>query len=747
MSDFPFPQYPPSSQISENDPTYGWVASGFPQASFPPQGPSEAASNQAESSSQAVAAALPEHSLNNKVAIPRSANSPAVSNRGRVSRACENCREQKVKCSGQRPTCQRCQDAGIQCSYGDRKREKLARRLSDLAARVESFETLLQNIYPNLDSLSAQYVEQILSDQYDNDQSSGHLPLEFPSPILSTDPGSPIGAIDSTKEDFNRDEKMQAMGFVGEHSEIAWTFRLKKILHQGPLGKDTARDYVTAANYFIDDSDVMILSDVDLSQRPPLAAADSLIEIYFRIVHPCFPIVSKAVFLAQYKSFYSSPSIRPGMRWLAIFNLILAIAMKFAHNTSQDAEISTDDHTVYFSRAWKLSMGDVTLLNHPNLQQVQVEGLSAFYLMTVGQANRSWRLSGISIQSAVTMGLNLRNESSSILYNWRENRYRVWWSVYVLHVLLCVMTGRLPSSDEDSCTTPLPVPFGEEEFSRGEVEQLIENHEARTSFMQRLVSQFSTQSAESALIPESFRLQSAAGGSESDQIASAAVQILKPSASLHFLYFVELGLIMRRSIDALYAPGAGRKSWRSIEMVVSALNGRTDSWLPKLPVELHFTQGSPAYERERLSLAFAFYSTKILITQPCLNRILTQAPWNNQTENFCTTIAAMCIDSASQMLDLLPEKLDLAWAYQLCPWWCPVHYIMQATTILFTSLVIREKANTIRYPRTVERVSRAADWLAGLAAKDPSAQRAWNAVQDMLSNRPIEAAMELQIQS
>jgi hypothetical protein len=63
---------------------------------------------------------------NAKVPIPRSAYPIShTTNSGRVSRACENCREQKAKCSGHRPACQRCQDSGMPCSYGDRKREKL----------------------------------------------------------------------------------------------------------------------------------------------------------------------------------------------------------------------------------------------------------------------------------------------------------------------------------------------------------------------------------------------------------------------------------------------------------------------------------------------------------------------------------------------------------------------------------------------------------------------------------------------
>ena len=53
-----------------------------------------------------------------------------------------------------------------------------------------------------------------------------------------------------------------------------------------------------------------------------------------------------------------------------------------------DARDTPDDGPLYFSRAWKLSMSDVALLDHPNLQQVQVEGLTSFYLLSVGQVNR-----------------------------------------------------------------------------------------------------------------------------------------------------------------------------------------------------------------------------------------------------------------------------------------------------------------------------------------------------------------------
>ncbi len=68
---------------------------------------------------------LGERSLNPKVPIPRTTRQINYTSNGRVGRACENCREQKAKCSGHRPSCHRCQDAGVPCSYGDRKREKM----------------------------------------------------------------------------------------------------------------------------------------------------------------------------------------------------------------------------------------------------------------------------------------------------------------------------------------------------------------------------------------------------------------------------------------------------------------------------------------------------------------------------------------------------------------------------------------------------------------------------------------------
>jgi hypothetical protein len=197
--------------------------------------------------------------------------------------------------------------------------------------------------------------------------------------------------LDHTEEDFNRDEKVQAMGFVGEHSEMAWLYRLKRDLDQGratPASDNTDRPSISSLNYFQDDREISILQNVDPMERAQQDLADKLVENYFQAVHPAFPVIGKEIFLAQYRSFYSSANVRPGKRWLAVLNLIFAIAAKYSLLAESQPLVNPDEDLVFFARAWRLSIGNVVLLDHPNLQQVQVEGLAAFYLLSTGQVNR-----------------------------------------------------------------------------------------------------------------------------------------------------------------------------------------------------------------------------------------------------------------------------------------------------------------------------------------------------------------------
>jgi hypothetical protein len=180
------------------------------------------------------------------------------------------------------------------------------------------------------------------------------------------------------------------MGFVGDHSEMAWLYRLKRDLDQAKTstGNKCNQPSISSVNYFLDNSKIWVLDDVDLLALPPQHVASQLVDDYFRSVHPTFPIIGKTTFIRQFSFLYTDPKARPGKRWLAVLNLIFAITAKHHLLMGLSIHSEAESYLVYFTRAWRLGIDNAALLSHPNLQQAQIEGLAAFYLLSVGQVNR-----------------------------------------------------------------------------------------------------------------------------------------------------------------------------------------------------------------------------------------------------------------------------------------------------------------------------------------------------------------------
>lgn len=212
-------------------------------------------------------------------------------------------------------------------------------------------------------------------------------------PKTCNEPEDPSVTVDYTQEDFNRLGEMQAVGFVGEHSEMAWLYRLKIALEQCSITPSTSQEdffrlSVASVDLYQNDWEMAIQDDLELLERPSQGIADDLLVTYFQIIHPSFPIIGKTTFVAQYRSYYSDPTTRPGKQWLAVLNLIFATAAMHLAPVKKLAGCNEDPHLLYFSRAWILSMDKASMWDHPSLQQVQVEGLASFYLLASGQINR-----------------------------------------------------------------------------------------------------------------------------------------------------------------------------------------------------------------------------------------------------------------------------------------------------------------------------------------------------------------------
>jgi hypothetical protein len=350
---------------------------------------------------------------------------------------------------------------------------------------------------------------------------------------------------------------------------------------------------------------------------------------------------------------------------------------------------------------------------------------------------RAWRICGASMRSAIALGINLRSESKDTPDFSKELRYRVWWSIYTLENTLCIMTGRPSSAADSFCTTPLPIPYEEDQFHGPIASHLLSDYSVRYGYMQA----FSSRRHKHPPSQVSTKPAPSVGHYLASTINEAA-----PSNSLYFLYFIDITMIMRRAIDVLYAPGGSREPWPKVGAAIVDLVRDADAWSSSLPDVFQFRpmqKSEKLFERQRWSLAFRFYSTKITISRPSLCRTdrlrpgQVQNPPLDQRKN-----AKICVDSACDILDLLPDTPDVLWLVRLSPWWCIIHYLMQSATILLIELDFCVKSDVDEAAKITLMVEKAMGWLLAMAADNLAAQRAWEVCHSLyccISLTPVDS--------
>ncbi|KAF9884010.1 hypothetical protein FE257_002398 [Aspergillus nanangensis] len=317
------------------------------------------------------------------------------------------------------------------------------------------------------------------------------------------------------------------------------------------------------------------------------------------------------------------------------------------------------------------------------------------------------------------MGINYRSESQNTPNTSKELRYRVWWSIYTVENTLSMMTGRPTSVADRFCTTPLPIPYEEDQFQGSAASRLLSSSSVRLAYMQDFISRKKLRESPSHL---SVNRASPVGQGLEFTILDAA-----PCNSLYFLYFVEITKVLRRATDILYAPGL-KKEWFGINEAITEFLNKADAWLSCLPNVFHFKpmQDSKIFERQRWSLAFRFYSLKITVARPSLCRSDRQRSNHGFTTVHQRNATNICFESACDMLDLLPEVPDIVWLARVSPWWCVLHYLMQSVTVLLIELDFCLRFNTGEVSTITTFVEKGMGWLLAMATENIAARRAWD---------------------
>ncbi|KAL4946963.1 fungal-specific transcription factor domain-containing protein [Aspergillus filifer] len=491
----------------------------------------------------------------------------------------------------------------------------------------------------------------------------------------NTSASSSVGSlneIDILAEDPNRDFASRAVGYIGKESEISWMQKLEAEatkLDNEHGSHDPIEESITAMSYHIDH--IQIAEPYfpgDPTLLPPRSWAARLVNIYFMAIAPSFPLLHKPLFLSQFNQAYQGPADPPA-RWLAVLNLILAVGSKWYQLADPVTGKDVDDR-VYLSRAIALNTPRYLGIEHPDLNQVQVDLLLAIYYLTLGQVNRAYQINGRAVRSAVALGLNLRASSDEIDPVSKETRTRIWWSIFSVEHLLTSMTGRAPSVDYRSMSLYPPIPYDEGVFESSKMHDLLVNTQVRDERLQWTVH------ADNPKLSERMQWFRSLPGTQ----------------SLYFFHLVDLFLITHAAVLAVYSLTARKETGQS---EIPRHQEKLYTWMSNLEPPFAFTNEDGTLNIDRtsksqVSLALEFYSSQIILARPCLTRPDLKAGTNIRfpRSRFGNDTAKTCVHSAMALLAVLPETPDTDWILHKTPWWCILHFIMQALTVLLMQLSI-----------------------------------------------------------
>ena len=299
------------------------------------------------------------------------------------------------------------------------------------------------------------------------------------------------------------------------------------------------------------------------------------------------------------------------------------------------------------------------------------------------------------------------------------------------------MTGRPTSFSETDCSAPAPLPLEEDSFSGSHAPS---PHDF--VLLRQLSSQDSRQTDGAISIPSSSSYSSSYSSkpktSPVDSTPPASQerkQRIPPGNALYFSHQTALSNFTNEVLNRLYRADAMSMSWADVQSTIATLNSKLEKWRVELPNVFDFTkrQRDQQFLRQRMSLGFLYYSTLTIINRPCLCRIDRRVPnQSGKAKDFNRETAMKCVHAPLDMLDMLPQEPNAVGLYTVAPWWCLVHFFVQAATVLMLELSLRSYHMPNEAEEIFDSAKKAIDWLRTLSQEDEAAKRAWSLCNEML---------------
>jgi len=351
---------------------------------------------------------------------------------------------------------------------------------------------------------------------------------------------------------------------------------------------------------------------------------------------------------------------------------------------------------------------------------------------------RAWRISALAVRSAITLGINMKSSAPTTPDLSKESRYRVWWCLYTFEHMLGIMTGRSTCIQDGVCTSPFPIPFEEDQLQEPGALEVLTDSALRDERINNVVA--SSCIRQMPLNP--------ANGKEATNHTRARdttwIKNVPVNYGLCYLYYCDLAVVVQEIVNKVYSVDCVMVPWAHIENRIGELRSRCEMWQSSLPPGLDFTrtdEDGADLLRCKLALALHYYSARITLGRPCLCRRDTRQKGPNPS--FSHEMAVITLESACRMLDLIPDEPNAIQLYQIAPWWCVLHYLMQAATVLLLELSF----GTVHMPdeekNFINLSKKATRWLYAMSEQSIASRRAWQLCD--LSLRKLAQGMKYDV--
>ncbi|KAL0571833.1 hypothetical protein V5O48_010129 [Marasmius crinis-equi] len=546
--------------------------------------------------------------------------------RKKTSRACNGCRERKIKCDGKRPACGSCVTYNIasECSYSqdqDHRRIAPKQYVKALEQRVKFLESVLaeKNIVPDGFNVGVD-----LGDDGGSTDGEG-----------STDGGSvgdPNVAVSRLKIDDETGEPRQyGPTSVFMHMPEPSGPYLSSTPSNREPGEESSGYIYSLLHHASSQSPgtpevKSPFPEFDWSKNLPYvegmdaALHDELIALFFTYFNDWCCWVSSSLFIrdmVQCLRWDTEPHCRTSYYSPMLHNAILSMAANFC----DDARLGTKDRGKLFAARAIERIGHEG--ERPMLSTVSALMLLGSYHSGNAKQTLGYMYAGMGLRTCQTLGLGIDCSGSSLISPClKRERDRTFYMAYIQDKLWGAYVGRSASMILSDNETPLPV---------------VEERRDKAPWIP--VDRAKEMSTSDALKTDAF----------------------PPSwSSTCFLWTCKLAVLSERVTETVYSFHANLYSMRTQD-VVSTLNLQLGEWYSNLPQGLVISPYSPKIPPPHVIMIHAMYHfVVILLHRPFYsgNPARKQMHLHDLSVSRCDSAAAQLV----QMIELYRKCPGLRYA-------------------------------------------------------------------------------------